>query len=79
MDMVLTSLICFAGAVPAAELAPGGEVVMCAGAIHTPHLLMLSGVGPSATLREHGVDVVADLPDVGANLQDHPAASWVAR
>ncbi|GFR43618.1 hypothetical protein Agub_g4717 [Astrephomene gubernaculifera] len=62
-----------------AELAPGGEVLMCAGAVHTPHLLMLSGVGPGAALREQGVGVVADLAGVGANLQDHPAAVLAAR
>ncbi|MFB9866422.1 GMC family oxidoreductase [Vreelandella sulfidaeris] len=47
------------------------EVVLCAGAIGTPHLLQLSGVGPSKLLSEHGVDVVHDLPGVGENLQDH--------
>jgi len=57
-----------------AALAPGGEVLLCAGAVHSPHLLMLSGVGPAATLRAHGLPVKADLPGVGANLQDHPAA-----
>ncbi|KAG2445644.1 hypothetical protein HXX76_000254 [Chlamydomonas incerta] len=62
-----------------AELAPGGEVLMCSGAVHTPHLLMLSGVGPAATLREHGIDVVSDLSGVGQNLQDHPAAVLAAR
>ncbi|PNW75136.1 hypothetical protein CHLRE_12g514200v5 [Chlamydomonas reinhardtii] len=62
-----------------AELAPGGEVLMCSGAVHTPHLLMLSGVGPAATLKEHGIDVVSDLSGVGQNLQDHPAAVLAAR
>lgn len=57
-----------------AELAANGEVLMCTGTVHTPHLLMLSGVGPEAALREHGVNVVADSPNLGANLQDHPAA-----
>ncbi|EHJ92656.1 GMC family oxidoreductase [Vreelandella boliviensis] len=47
------------------------EVVLCAGAIGTPHLLQLSGVGPTETLREHGVEVVHELPGVGENLQDH--------
>ena len=47
------------------------EVVLCAGAIGSPQLLQLSGIGPSALLRENGIDVVADLPGVGANLQDH--------
>ena len=44
-----------------AELAPGGEVLMCAGAVHTPHILQLSGVGPAAQLRDHGIAVAADL------------------
>lgn len=61
-------------ATQAATLAPGGEVLMCAGAVHTPHLLMLSGVGDGRALREQGIAVKADLPGVGANLQDHPAA-----
>ena len=50
------------------------EVVLAAGAIGSPQLLMLSGIGPSAHLRSVGVDVVVDLPGVGANLQDHPIA-----
>jgi choline dehydrogenase len=53
------------------------EVVLCAGAIGSPHLLLLSGIGPAADLRHHGVDVVADLPGVGRNLQDHPVARVV--
>ncbi len=47
------------------------EVILCGGAINSPHLLMVSGVGPAAHLRQHGVAVVADLPGVGQNLQDH--------
>ena len=47
------------------------EVVLCAGAIGSPQILQLSGIGPAALLRQHGIDVVADLPGVGANLQDH--------
>lgn len=47
------------------------EVILTAGAINSPRLLMLSGIGPAAHLREVGVDVVHDLPGVGANLQDH--------
>ncbi len=53
----------------AAELTVGGEVIMCAGAVHTPHLLQLSGIGNGETLRHHDVRVRADLPGVGQNLQ----------
>lgn len=48
-----------------------GDVVLSAGAINSPQLLQLSGIGPGALLREHGIDVLHDLPDVGENLQDH--------
>ncbi|MEO0679214.1 MAG: choline dehydrogenase [Pseudomonadota bacterium] len=47
------------------------EVVLAASAINSPKLLMLSGIGPGAHLAEHGLNVVADRPGVGANLQDH--------
>lgn len=47
------------------------EVILCAGAIDTPKLLMLSGIGPTAHLREIGVPVLVDSPGVGANLDDH--------
>ena len=56
-------------ALRAAELASAGEVVLCAGSIHTPQILALSGIGPGAQLREHGIPVVADLPAVGQNMQ----------
>jgi choline dehydrogenase len=48
-----------------------GEVVLSGGAINSPQTLMLSGIGPAAHLKEHGIDVVADVPGVGENLQDH--------
>ena len=56
-----------------------GEVVVTAGAIGSAQLLMLSGLGPQEHLREIGIDVLADLPGVGANLQDHPIANVVYR
>ncbi|RBY91011.1 GMC family oxidoreductase [Blastococcus sp. TF02A-30] len=48
------------------------EVVLSGGAVNSPQLLMLSGIGPADHLREVGVDVLHDLPGVGAGLQDHP-------
>jgi choline dehydrogenase len=47
------------------------EVILSASSINTPKLLMLSGIGPAAHLAEHGIDLVADRPGVGQNLQDH--------
>ena len=47
------------------------EVILAAGAFHSPQLLMLSGVGPADHLRDHGIAVAHELPGVGANLQDH--------
>jgi choline dehydrogenase len=51
------------------------EVILAAGAIGSPQLLMLSGIGPAGHLREHGITVRADSPGVGANLSDHPAVT----
>src|SRR5690606_5539752 len=48
------------------------EVVLCAGPYNSPHLLMLSGIGPADHLRSFGIEVVQDLEGVGANLQEHP-------
>jgi choline dehydrogenase len=47
------------------------EVILSAGAIGSPHILQLSGVGPGSLLKSHGVEIVHDLPGVGENLQDH--------
>ena len=47
------------------------EVILCAGSINSPKLLLLSGIGPGAQLAEHGIEVRADRPGVGGNLQDH--------
>ena len=48
------------------------EVILCAGAVGSPHLLMLSGIGPKDHLKSMGINLKADLPGVGQNLQDHP-------
>ena len=59
----------------------GGRVILAAGAIGSPHLLLLSGVGPAAHLQDMGVPVMLDLPGVGENLRDHPQVwlSWKTR
>lgn len=55
------------------------EVILCAGALASPKLLMLSGIGPAAELRRLDIAVVHDSPEVGANLQEHPGALIVAQ
>ncbi|MEY2934706.1 MAG: hypothetical protein RL033_5455 [Pseudomonadota bacterium] len=55
------------------------EIVLCAGAIGSPQLLLLSGVGPARELAQLGIAVQVDLPGVGANLQDHPIAGVAYR
>ena len=52
----------------------GGQIVLSAGSIGSPQLLLLSGVGPEEQLRSLGISVVQDLPGVGKNLRDHPSA-----
>ena len=59
-----------------AAVAARREVILSAGAFQSPQLLMLSGVGPGAHLRQHNIDVVHDAPGVGQNLQDH--LDWTA-
>src|SRR5262245_39962918 len=63
VEFLLDGKLCSVGA--------SREVILCAGAIHTPRLLLLSGVGPHADLEPLGIDTVIDLPGVGRNLQDH--------
>ena len=53
------------------EVRAAREVVLSAGALQSPQLLQLSGIGPADLLRRHGIEVVHDLPGVGQNLQDH--------
>jgi len=55
-----------------AEARAAGEVIVCAGATGTAQLLLLSGIGPAEHVRALGIDRVADIPGVGANLHDHP-------
>ena len=55
-----------------AQAQASGEVIVCAGAVGSPQLLMLSGIGPAGPLRALGIDPVADIAEVGENLQDHP-------
>lgn len=54
------------------ELEPGGEVIVCAGAVHSPAILLRSGIGPRTDLQRLGIDVAAELP-VGEGFQDHPS------
>ncbi len=49
----------------------GGEVVLSTGAVNSPQILQLSGIGPGALLQKHGIAVEHDMPGIGANLQDH--------
>ena len=58
------------GAMPS-KLYADGEVLLCAGAVQSPQILQLSGIGAADDLTSQGIKVVADVPDVGANLQDH--------
>lgn len=51
------------------------EVIVCGGAINSPQLLLLSGVGPAGELQQRGIPIIQDLPGVGKNLQDHTAVS----
>ncbi|MFN3260730.1 MAG: GMC family oxidoreductase [Pikeienuella sp.] len=55
------------------------EVILCGGAINSPQLLQLSGIGPGSLLRRYGIDIVRDAPEVGRNLQDHLGADHLYR
>jgi 5-(hydroxymethyl)furfural/furfural oxidase len=56
----------------------GSEIVVSAGALHSPAILQRAGIGPAALLRQRGIPIVADIPGVGSNLQDHPCISVAA-
>lgn len=62
-----------------ASAAADAEVILCAGAIQSPQLLQLSGIGPSHVLKEAGIPVVVEAREVGANLQDHYQARTIVR
>lgn len=66
-----------AGRVTEVRCVAGGTVVVTAGAIGTPQLLMLSGIGPAAHLQDHQIPLVVDSPAVGENLFDHPTSGVV--
>ncbi len=57
----------------------GNEIILSAGAIHSPQLLLLSGVGPASELRLLGIDPVLDLPGVGRSMKNHPSVNIVFR
>ncbi|NLS08848.1 choline oxidase [Nesterenkonia sp. MY13] len=65
----------------ASTISANKEIVLSAGAIDTPKLLMLSGIGPTEHLEQHGIPTRVDSPGVGSNLQDHPEAviGWEAK
>ncbi len=79
-DSLVRRVIVEAGRATGIEVAQGGEtralraereVILCAGTVNSPQLLMLSGIGTGDDLRRHGIRVVHELPGVGRNLQDH--------
>ncbi|MFY0611673.1 MAG: choline dehydrogenase [Hyphomicrobiaceae bacterium] len=69
--------VSFDHAATAKSIKAGGEVLLCAGAIGSPQILQVSGIGPGQVLRDAGVDVAKEMPGVGENLQDHFHARFV--
>lgn len=64
------------------QIIRGAEIIVCAGALQSPAMLLRAGIGSAPQLRQLGIDVVADLPGVGANLQEHPSiamSAWLKR
>jgi choline dehydrogenase len=61
------------------HVARGGEIILAGGAFNSPQLMQLSGAGPAALLRQHGIAVIADMPGIGADLQDHFHARLIFR
>lgn len=56
------------------DVAASAEIILSGGAINSPQLLLLSGVGPASQLKQYGIDPVCESPEVGSNLMDHPGA-----
>ena len=84
-DAQVTRIVVVEGRAVGVEYEKGGtmrtaqarsSVVLSAGAVNSPQLLQLSGIGPGATLRDHGIEVVVDRPAVGGYLQDHLAVTY---
>ena len=88
-EALVTRIVVEKGRATAVELLEGGrtlrrltagvEIVLSAGSIGSPHLLMLSGIGPADHLRSNGIDPVLDNPDVGQHLEDHYSQNGVSR
>ena len=57
----------------------GSQIILSAGAIGSPHILMLSGIGPAAQLTAHGIPLIKDMPGIGQNLRDHPLVAIRAK
>jgi choline dehydrogenase len=74
-----TSVEFQAGTTQSLRTAGAGEIILAAGAIGSPHILMVSGIGPHQHLQDVGVNVIHDLPGVGSNLHDHPIVPLVYR
>lgn len=62
---------------PEKKFVSSENVILAAGAVNTPRILQLSGIGPEKLLKSLGIDVVVDAPGVGANFQDHPSIFMV--
>ena len=72
-DGTRAAIVEFVESGAALEATADHEILLCGGAINSPQILLLSGIGPANELEKLGIPVVADLPGVGKNLQDHPA------
>jgi choline dehydrogenase-like flavoprotein len=78
LGLVIENQRCIGVRITERVVRPDIEVLLCAGAIDSPRLLMLSGIGPASDLRSHGIPVAVDAPDVGRHLEDHVLLAGVA-